>query len=437
MAMGGASGWVGKAVAVSVALALTFGIAIFAELGGDPRSAVQRATVPDVANPCPELGIAESSEPRGPYPIDDAVRDASAVAEVVVESIGPARFRTDSGGPPAAKDLADASDGLMVFSPAVLRITHSYKGDADVAGYVVVRWGGATGDCPDAVYERSPEMLGLNLVPGSSGMLFAESLPERWNNPVTAHLKAVADELSADGETFVPMHPVQWFAYEGQEASSTWSGEALPIYMLRLGVEGAQHGQDVRLPSTVYDDHYVVETEERIIRESAGVLLGSVAGFSLSAYNTPNGAYAPEAEVLEGNDVVYDFQPTRIHTMTLAVDSWWYNPSGYGDAVDVLAYGCGPSDPAGLPVHSDELIYASADDLAWSLGDEVVVILSRSEWYGRSVLSASAPRVYFVEEDGGLRHGLPSAVKPRSASLEALRAVVVGAFGGAPFGADD
>ena len=190
-------------------------------------------------NDCSHLsnGIKDSSEPQVGVSVAQWVAASSAVAQTLVASEQQARFNTPAGLPPTQEPPDEDEDGAMIFRPVVLTVSHLYKGDPAITGYVVPKWGGTSALCPDYTYGREPEMMSAS--PGNNGVVFLYDPPGRW---VTAppvwysQLKAVADAL---GSNYKVMLPHNWYRYSGTNAVSTWSMETKTILQLTSEIEAA------------------------------------------------------------------------------------------------------------------------------------------------------------------------------------------------------
>lgn len=125
----------------------------------------------------------------------------------------------------------------------VIDATMVYSGP-QVTGYVVLRFGGTSPDCPNYYHEVTPQMISGE--DGDTVMLFGfEVSNELYANPpnwLTYAMGVVADvEVRANGQYDV-MLVDNWYLYDGSEARSVMTASPIPVAQLEAEVEAAVGG---------------------------------------------------------------------------------------------------------------------------------------------------------------------------------------------------
>src|SRR3990172_1200250 len=86
-------------------------------------------------------------------------------------------------------------------------------------------------------------------------------------------------------------------------------------YQARMAEAQVTAPPDTALPAVLSHTLGRLKTESGGVAWSDGVFRGEVTDVSLSAYNTPNGEYAPEIETWNGDELVEEFIPHRYYTV--------------------------------------------------------------------------------------------------------------------------
>lgn len=156
--------------------------------------------------------------------LDSRVQSADEVARAGIEAVLPARYFSVDG--------PDDGTGSWIFRPIVLSVVERYKGDPEVAGYVVLRMGGC--DRRRGIrFESEPEILTGGL--RDEGVAFLSAAPADWETDPPnwyLHLEHAARQRSSESARYAPMPLVDdWYRFEGGKATSAlmWSEEPRPI----------------------------------------------------------------------------------------------------------------------------------------------------------------------------------------------------------------
>jgi hypothetical protein len=167
---------------------------------------------------------------------------AGAIAQVRIAEVGAPMFSTRDGhvppdGPPTGPEDDDQPDPKRIFSLVVLEATHVYSG-TPVTGYVVIRDGGVSPECPEFAYVGDLEPEGQVGDVGIIELITLDGPSRHEPPPAIQHLLARAEALNAAPDVrYEPMLLWAWYRYSGQRVLSRQLVTPMPIDLLELEIE--------------------------------------------------------------------------------------------------------------------------------------------------------------------------------------------------------
>ncbi len=175
------------------------------------------------------------------YPITRWVQASNIVAKGVITAMEAPIFNTTDGLPPAnetptpypatpsdPEEKAPDIGNDQIFSLVVIDATEIYSG-SQFTGYVVLRWGGTSAQCPDYTFEVEPDILSGSVA--DQGMFFITEFhpdtlqrtpPPAW----MVHATTYRDQLNSDRQdNYLLAHVINWYRYDPPDA---WSEMTIP-----------------------------------------------------------------------------------------------------------------------------------------------------------------------------------------------------------------
>jgi len=214
-----------------------------------PAGGVQSAALSaQVADPCAHLDYVHYS--RGEYyreewTVADNVAVVQAVAKGVITQTRAPRFDTLDGGPPPplptdATEEEEDSYPDRILSAVVIDSTETFTGTS-ATGFVILKYGGRSADCPDYEYVDEPIILAGS--EGDEGVVFGSSVPAGlYTDPPNwlQYAESVAAEVElVTGGQYDVLILDNWYLYDGTDAVSVISPSPIAITQLEAEIEAA------------------------------------------------------------------------------------------------------------------------------------------------------------------------------------------------------
>ncbi len=211
--------------------------------GIDDQSTGRVLSQPD---PCEHQNgmVRSSSSSPETGPVSILATKAQTIARVEIVEIGEPQFGTSDGHvpdplPTNATEEEEETYPDDIFSLIVLDATDVYSGTADT-GYVIIRMGGVTAECPDYAHVVEPAFAEDV---GDEGIIELRSIPEFLLEdppPIYQHLLDKAEELNEDEKVhYEPMLVWTWYRYVGSSAESRNLVTPMPVTQLESEIQTA------------------------------------------------------------------------------------------------------------------------------------------------------------------------------------------------------